>query len=140
MLDIFSAYATDENLEENGVWFDLTQGAKVLVARGTSTRYLKLLAKLTEANRAIIDLGTKQSDDKWLECVIEAMANGMLLGWEGISFKGEVLPYSVDNAKKLLALKDFRRTITEFANTMDRYRATLETAQGEASGSSSDGS
>ena len=32
-LDIFAQFATDETLEENGTWFPIGGGARVLVAR-----------------------------------------------------------------------------------------------------------
>jgi len=55
------------------------------------------------------------------------MSKTILLGWKGeIKLKGEALEYSVDNAKKLLAVKDFRRYITTLSEDFESFKAEQE--------------
>jgi len=131
-MDIFAQYATDETLENSGTWFDLGGDARVLVARSGNKAFGKVLTKQVELARKTLDRNDEVAEAKSQEIMIGAMAQGILLGWEGLSFKGKALDYSLDNAKTLLAVKDFRRQIEVFSNDVDAYRAKLEAEQGEA--------
>lgn len=131
-LDIFAKYATDPDREVEGEWFDLDEGARVLVARSGNRRYAKLLSKLYERHRKVLELGTDESEGRSEEIMIDVMAETILLGWEGITYRGKELTYSVENAKKLLGHRDFRRTINTFAEDMTAYLVKLEADQGEA--------
>ena len=132
-LDIFSAYATDKNLENNGTWFDLGSGARVLVARAGNKAYSKMLSKLAQENQLTLDKDDEQAEAKAEELLILVMAQTILLGWEGITYKSdEDMPYSVDNAKMLLAHGDFRKDIAGFADDFNAYKAKVEDKQGKA--------
>ena len=131
-LDIFAKYATDESLEANGTWREIGGGAELLVARAGNKAYSKLLTKLVENSRKVLDLNDDVADAKSDEIMVAVMANTVLLDWKGISFKGEDLPYSVENAKKLLAIKDFRKVVSGFSEDLSAFRAKEEAAQGEA--------
>ena len=61
---------------------------------------------------------------------IELEAKTILKGWEGIQFKGKSLDYSMDNAKKVLSLRDFRALVARLAQDAEAYRAKLEEEQG----------
>ena len=63
---------------------------------------------------------------------IGVIAETILLGWEDISFKGEVLEYNVANAKKLLAVKDFRKTVAQFADDVSAFKFKETEEQGKA--------
>lgn len=131
MLDIFEQYATDESLENNGTWFEIGGGAKVLVARSGNRAYTKYLTKEVQRYQRTLDREDDVAGVKSDEIMTEAMARHILLGWEGIKFKGEPLVYSFENAKKLLALKDFKRDVLKFADDMDAYKLKQEKEQGE---------
>lgn len=132
MLDIFAQFATDENAESSGVWREIGGGAELLIARLGNRQYGKLLNKVFEANKKVLDLGDDVADKKSDELMVEVLAKTVLLGWKNVSFKGEVLEYSVEKAKMLLSIKDFRRQVTQLADEMDAYRAKEEQEQGEA--------
>lgn len=132
-LDIFAAYATDKALENNGSWFDLGSGARVLVARAGNKAYSKMLSKLVQENQLVLNKNDDQAEVKSEELLILVMAETILLGWEGISYKGaKELPYSVDNAKMLLSHGDFRKQIAGFADDFNAYKAKVEDEQGKA--------
>ena len=108
-LDIFAQFATDETLEENGTWFPIGGGARVLVARSGNRKYAKLLTKEVERNKKALDLNDDAADKLSEEIMIGVIAETILLGWEDVSFKGEVLEYNVANAKKFVCDRDARR-------------------------------
>ena len=131
-LDIFAQFATDETLEENGTWFPIGGGARVLVARSGNRKYAKLLTKEVERNKKALDLNDDAADKLSEEIMIGVIAETLLLGWEGVSFKGEELEYSVANAKKLLAVKDFRKAIAQFADDVSAFKFKETEEQGKA--------
>mgnify|MGYP000942096634 FL=1 len=131
-LDIFAQFATDETLEENGTWFQIGGGARVLVARSGNRKYGKMLTKEVERNKKALDLNDDAADKLSEEIMISVLAETILLGWEDISFKGEVLEYNVANAKKLLAVKDFRKAIAQFADDVSAFKFKETEEQGKA--------
>ena len=131
-LDIFAQFATDETLEENGTWFPIGGGARVLVARSGNRKYAKLLTKEVERNKKALDLNDDAADKLSEEIMIGVIAETILLGWEDVSFKGELLEYNVANAKKLLAVKDFRKAIAQFADDVSAFKFKDTEEQGKA--------
>ena len=130
--DIFEAFATDENLENNGATFPLGKGASLLVARAGNRAYTKAITKAVEARRVELDSGDEDaavavSD----EIMIGVMANTILLGWEKLTVKGvDAGPYSVAKAKELLAIKEFRKHVAGLSDQMAAYKSKAETATG----------
>lgn len=131
-LDIFAQFATDESLENNGTWFPLAEGTRVLVARSDNRAYAKLLTKLVEQGRKSLDLGGEVADKKSDEIMVEVMAKTILLGWEGVSFKGVDLEYSVETAMQVLSIRDFRKRIAQFADDTTAFKMKVEEEQGKA--------
>lgn len=131
-LDIFAKYATDESLENNGTWREIGGGAELLIGRSGNKQYAKLLTKLVEQSRKVLDLGDDVADAKSEEIMTEVLAKTVLLGWKDVEFKGKKLEYSTDNAKMLLKVKDFRRLVVGLSEELDAFRAKEEVAQGEA--------
>ncbi len=131
-LDIFAQFATDESLEDNGAWFEIGGGASVLVARSGNRKYAKMLTKEVERNKKVLDLNDDAADKKSEEIMIAVIAETILLGWKDVVFKGEALEYSVANAKKLLAVKDFRKAIGQFADDVSAFKFKEEVEQGKA--------
>lgn len=131
-LDIFAEFATDENLELNGTWVPMGKGCRLLIARSMNRNYLKEVKRLVDLNQQILDLGNDASEAKDQEIRIEVMSKTILLGWEGLSFKGQDLPYTTDNARMVLGVKDFRERVAALSQNMEAYKVKLEKAQGEA--------
>lgn len=130
MLDIFAEYATNEALENEGTWMEVG-AAKFLVARSGNKNYARKLSKAVERHRKQLDRKDDAADKLSEQIMVDVMAETILLGWEGVAFKGEALPYSVENAKQLLRIKDFRTTIAELADDFDAFKAEQEREQGE---------
>lgn len=131
-LDIFQKFATDESLENNGTWFEIGGGARILVARAGNSAYAKMLTKEYERHRQVLEVNDNIADARSQQIMVDVMASTILLDWEGLAFKGETIGYSLENAKKLLAIKDFRRLVAERSDNMEAYLAKEEAAQGEA--------
>ena len=131
-LDLFSQFATDENLENNGAWQDIGGDSKLLVARAGNRKYAKLLTKLVEKNKRVLDGNDDAADAKSDEIMVQVIAETLLLGWEGITYKGKELPYSIANAKLVLGMKEFRKVVAKLAEDQDAYKVQEEVAQGKA--------
>ena len=131
-LDIFAQYATDETLEENGTWFPVGGGARVLVARSGNRKYGKMLTKEVERNKKALDLNDDAADKLSEEIMIAVIADTILLGGEDVTFKGKALEYSPANARKLLAIKDFRKAVAQFADDVSAFKFKETEEQGKA--------
>lgn len=124
MIDIFKDFATDQSLEEQGTWVDYAGGVRFLIAREGNKKHAKLFTKEYEKNRRLLTSKTEAADEASLKLLIGVMADTILLDWEGdLTYKGAPLPYSKENAKTLLALKDFRVWVSEQATDMAKFQA-----------------
>ena len=124
-MDIFKEFAVDESKENEGVWHALCEG-RMLVARAGNRRYARMLSREVEKHQRELDAKTDAADALSDKIMIDVMANTILLGFEGLTFKGAPLAYSVENAKMLLSVKDFRSLVNARANEFDAYRAVQE--------------
>lgn len=129
-MDIIATFTTDEKLEAEGKWFPLSKTAKVLVARSGNDKYMSVLRqKMKEAQ---IDLSAGEEAEKLAEDVlIDVMAETLLLGWEGITHDGKPVPYSREQARTYLRIKDFRKKIAGFSDNFEAFRAKAEVEQGK---------
>jgi len=154
MFDIFSEYAIDPKAEQEGRWFPLGTG-RVLVARANNPAYNRMIAARYESFKHVLD--KKDSDEAIAEgkrrsnlIMAEVMATTVLLGWEGLGYRGKPIEYSLLNAQILLKHEEFQRTISTIAGEFRNYRYALEaddaknsesisagTSSGEASSNSS---
>lgn len=128
MLDIFSQYATNETAENEGVWVPHGD-AKFLVARAGNRKYVKQLQSAVEKNQKLLDKKDDAADKLSDKIMIDVMADTILLGWEDVGFKGETLDYTKDNAKMLLAVKDFRREVAKWSDDINLFKAEKEQEQ-----------
>lgn len=135
--DFFSSYATDENLENNGTQFPFN-GGSLLIARAGNRAYSKALTAAVEARR--IELDADESGKVSDEIMADVMARTILLGWTGpvvdgvqtsFKFKGADITYSIDNAKALLAMREFRKQVAALSDQMDAYKVKAEVATGK---------
>lgn len=124
-VDLFSQFATDETAEEIGVETLLPGAGSTMfkIARAFNPTYRRLLKKLYKPHEALIKTGSKEGEAKAIEVEIELMSRSVLVGWNGtVRVQGVDLEYSVNNAKKLLALKEFRAVVDKFSNDPDNYK------------------
>jgi hypothetical protein len=131
-LDIFSEFATDEQLEDQGAWQTLKGSTKLLVARANNRAYGRLLSELVEKHSEQLNNGTPEADALSDKLMVQVIAKTVLKGWENLVYKGKALAYNTANAEMVLSHADFRRRVLELANNREAYKAKLEVEQGEA--------
>ena len=128
-----SRFATDLTLEEEGVWVDIGEGAKLKVARVGNPNYQKRIRQLRAPYRSQIRQKSLPEDvsDK---LVIQAFSECILLDWEGLEDdKGKPIKYSQENALELLTnLKDFRALVGEIAMEHETFRRAEVEAEGKS--------
>lgn len=131
-MDVFNTYATDEQAEIEGRWHKIGGKSRVLVARTGNANYVKEFRKLLERHEADLGTGSDEADKLSEEILVEVMAKTILLGWEGLEFQGQPVEYSVEMAKTLLRVKDFRKRVSAIADSLENFRIRTEEAQGNA--------
>lgn len=128
-MDIFKSFATNTDAEVAGVWKDISADAKIKVARAGNRPYSRSLTKQIEKYRAALDTKDDVADDTSDMIMVDLLAEHILLDWEGITYKGEALAYSKDNAKMLLRVKDFRKLVSAQSDTLANFLAEKEEDQ-----------
>lgn len=129
-MDIFNTFATDPKVEVEGRWVPLAVDAKVLVARAGNPKFTEKMRKLLKQNSVNLSNKSKENTDLVERLVLEATAETVLLGWEGLTYQGVPLEYNQENAIKLLSIKDFRSKINELADESSAYLVSEIEAQG----------
>lgn len=142
MTDLFYDVATDEAAEVNGVWQKFNADVDLLVARSMNPKHAKMQLELYQRHQQALEADDEAAEKLDNEINIEVMSKTILLGWRSkaadgtvvpqVKFKGEMLSHSVENAAKLLAVKEMRRRVAQMANKVDEYRVKEEAKQGEA--------
>ncbi len=117
-----NAFATDEKAEINGSWCPLGEGARLLIAREDNPAYVQFIR--TRMSRYNI---TAITEEEALILSIEAIANAILLDWEGLEDgEGEVV-YSIEMAIKWLTkYKEFKKIVLNFAKNVSNYQLEHE--------------
>lgn len=130
-VNIFDAFETDVDAEENGKWFEDIlgdgSGLDIKVRHMTSQTAVKHLNKLMTANRKHFVKGKLPPEvDKRI--LIEHVANAILIDWRGVLAKDNtVFPYTPDNAVTILTkLPKFREAVMRLAQSMDAFKAETQ--------------
>ncbi|UVD36477.1 tail assembly chaperone [Rhodobacter phage RcXuper] len=135
--NIHSIFATDKKLEEDGAWVEVNgfYGLKIKVRR------LRSEAAIKAYERIIIEMFgegklRKPSDlsaDQSQEIIKRQLAEAVLIDWQNLrdTETGEDIPYSVDVARELMEIGDFREFVFQAASERDTFR---EKADAEAEG------
>ena len=119
----------NDNTAANGEWVDC-YGVKILIARADNPKFKSAFLRLTKPHQKAIDEDTL-SEEMMEDITVNAMAEGVLLGWEPFQTEmdGEVttVEYSVSNACTLLKedsdLKDF---VFRYSNNIKNYLLSEE--------------
>lgn len=126
--DVFKLFATDEKKELEGVKIPLGGGASITVARADNDNFLTKIVEASERNLAELKALPKEEAAKLdKELLRDVLAETVLLGFEGMSYDGKPIKYSMENAKKLLGHKDFLRMVMKRANEIEHFRLAQET-------------
>jgi hypothetical protein len=122
-------FKTDPILELEGTWIELGDGGSVKVARWGNDR----AKKIYEAQTGVLEIknairfGTL-TDEKATEIETEVMAGAILVDWKGLDENGTPIPFTPENAKRILKLKDFRNLILRASQSQELYREASEVA------------
>lgn len=132
-MDLFKQFATDKKAEVEGRWFNLSKTAKILVARSGNPEYVKALRKAFEANKLDFTDKSDEANDLATAIIIQVSAEHILLGWQGIEYKGQTLAYTSANAAMLLTeLPDFRKKVDDLAGSFEAFKLQDVAATGNA--------
>lgn len=126
-VDLFADFAINEALSQDGVWVPYNGDVEFLIARAGNKNYRKVAQALYKKNERLLDSKTDAATEKLTEIVVESMAKGILLNWRGnVQFQGEPLPYSLDNARKILKHERLRDWIDAQAKDEAQFAAVQE--------------
>lgn len=133
-MDFWNRYATNAIHEAQGKPFTKEFGGKctMLIARDNNPQYSDLLTEQYELHKEILDdKSSKEAKATAKVCsekiMIFVMARAILLNWTGeVKYQKLDLPYSVENAEKLLGLAEFRKKVAELAADFRNFSAVTE--------------
>ena len=130
MGDIRKIFGTNKVAEIEGTWNDIGDGIKLLVARIGNPEYQKEFQKISKPHRRALRQG-RLNDEVAERLLTKVMAKNILLDWKGLEEDGVELPYSYENAVRILTdYKDLRDYVSDIANEMDSFKAE-EDEEGE---------
>lgn len=125
-MDISKVYGTDENAEKNGKWFPFgDDGTEFLIAhiRRNGSAYQKLVDARMRPYRHALQTET-MDDDLKTKIVRDVFAEKGVLGWKNITENGVEVPYSVENAKRLLtSYPELCESLMSLATNFSNFRA-----------------
>ena len=123
MGDVKKLFGTDPKKEQEGVWRDDIGGdIRMKIARIGNPNYQKRFQTLSKPHRRAIRRGTLP-DDIAEKLLIQCLAETIVLDWENVQYEGEDLPYSVENAVRLLTdIPELRNIINDIANELEGYQ------------------
>jgi len=126
MGDLKKMFGTDKSKEIEGTWNDIGENVRVKVARIGNPEYQKEFQKISKPHQRAIRRGSLNNEvaEKLL---IRVMAKTILLDWEGLQEDGADVPYSYENAVRILTeYRDLRDYVSDIANEMEAFRAELD--------------
>lgn len=127
-MDIRKAFGTRADLENEGVWIDIGDGARIKVARAGNRAHAEVIRRLRRQYQAT-RRGGKAADDMLERLSVEAMAEAVLLDWQGVEEGGAAVPYSLESAQRMLTdYKDFRDMVAGFSTDMALFQEEEEAA------------
>lgn len=125
-----STFDLDDKLSVEGQWVPIGKSAKLKIARLNNEKYREFIKQKTKPYRSAMRAGTVD-DELMTEIMVQAMARTILLGWDGLTDKGEAVPYTIETAERLLRDKEpFRELVASLANDQQLFQEA-EIADGE---------
>lgn len=99
-------YRTDPALKKEGVWIDLGGGARIKVASFDNEDFSAQFRKMVEPYSK---MGQEVPDEEQERIMTFCVARHIMLDWEGIFDGEDELPYTVENAERLISEIEFVR-------------------------------
>ena len=123
-MDLKKTFGTDKNLEQEGAWIDLGDGARIKVARLTNKAFRDFVERRKRNQRHALESGGDAAEAIANAILIEGMARFILLGWETVAIDGVNQEYCTANADKILnEFPDFKNQILAIAADRANFRA-----------------
>lgn len=135
--NIHAIFSTDTNLEEDGAWVEVNgfYGLKIKVRRMRSEASVKAYERIVMETFGEGKLRTPGdiSKDQSLDILKRQLAEAVLIDWKNLrdTETGDEIPYSVEMARELMEIADFREFVYQAATERDTFR---EKADSEAEG------
>jgi len=120
-MDLLQDFGTSPEKENEGIWIDVGADTRIRVARWNNAKYRRLFAERMQP----FNTGRKPTDEQSEEILVYCIARAILLDWENVSLDGEELPYTHENAERVLRderLRDFRDFVVRQATSMEGFR------------------
>lgn len=131
MLNLKAKWAVDLTKETAGVKVLLGDGASVTVARWGNANHIAIEKRLKEKFSELTDLGLPIPEADAKELWVRAVAEGVLLGWDGIVDDNKAsVPYTVDVGIVALSdpeLHDFADLVIGKSREVALFRKTQDT-------------
>jgi FMN phosphatase YigB (HAD superfamily) len=116
-------FDADNTLTDTGVWRDY-QDAKFLIAHISNMKFQRALARYQQPHRRALENGSIDPQVN-RDILCKAMAEGIVLGWQGVTSRATKAeePFSPKAALTLLKNDaEFRDFVTEVAAQISNYR------------------
>ncbi|USN15491.1 hypothetical protein KIKIMORA_03490 [Brevundimonas phage vB_BpoS-Kikimora] len=123
-LNLFDMFSSNKESEENGRWFELDDNTAFKLRAFGAKAVIDLRDDLMRPHQTLIRVGGKLTDDKNEEIGLRVIAGGVIADWRGVANEaGEVVPYSADEAYKILkALPKLASFIVQYSTDSQNYR------------------
>jgi len=127
-MKLSEAFGTDTNMESEGKWFDIGDGAEIRVARFGNRNHRKALSKLRAPYKPLLLRGGQIPDDANDDIITESIAQAVLIDWKGLLDEDGIgLPHSIDNAREALTkYKDFLELVSQLSLDAANFRTELQ--------------
>lgn len=134
-MDILAKFATDKSKEVEGVRHPMGPSAHIVVARWMNPAHAAANRAATAERELELELCTDEvrKADIYADIAAKAMAGTVLTGFSGLQYGGESIEYSVENAHKLLQIRDFRDLVYQLA--VERAHFAVKVAESSAKNS-----
>jgi hypothetical protein len=117
-------FKTDEQKSDEGVWCPVDVKTDIKIGRYGNRTFQRALKREMQPYKRLIDRDALD-DETADKVLVNAIAEGLLLDWRGMTRDGEPLPYSREAAIEILSNKqfrDFRQLVVELAQDMQLFR------------------
>jgi len=123
MGDVKKLFGTDSKKEQEGVVHEMGDGLKIKIARIGNPNYQKRFQVLSKPHRRALRRGTL-SDEVAEKLLVKCLAETIVLDWEGLEEQGKPIPYSTENAIRILTdYPELRNYVNDIANELEGYQA-----------------
>lgn len=124
---------TDRSLERGGKEVEYYPGVYFTIARANTPAYTKLLRETYGPYELLLRNGDMDPEiDAKLNAKV--ISRVILMGWRGVVYEGEELPFTTENAQRLLLeLPDLRDWIWQQANQASNFRTARMAEAGKGS-------